>query len=187
MTRCVLTIVAIFININLISQSCEVEVNVSYEGGDPCSFCTVQLTKLDSLSLIDFKYTDSLGIAKFDKVTSNEEVLLRASQFGYQDSIVRVSCYSDSKIEIRLTLHPLSVHLNEMTILDKIALLKKNGDTTTFNLKNIESGFEISTFDIVQRFPGIEISGNKISYHGKPLNEILISDIDISFYFLQGN
>ncbi len=180
MIRWLFILVSILFAFNLVSQTCEIEVHVSYVGGEPCKFCTVQLTKLDSITVLDFKYTDSLGYLKFKTGTYEDEILLRATQFGYRDSIIAVFCNMQDQTEINLVLHPLSLELDEVTIIDKMALLKKTGDTTTFNLEAIESGFEISTFDIVQRFPGIEISGNKISYHGKPLNEILIGDIDIS-------
>ena len=155
----------------MVSQSCDIEAYISYAGGEPCDYCPVQLTKLDCITLLDFNYADSLGYIQFHIDTDEQEILLRASQFGYRDSIVLLSCSIPHPTELNIVLHPLSLDLDEVTIIDKIALLNKNGDTTTFNLKALESGFEISTFDIVQRFPGIEISGNKLNYHGEPLED----------------
>lgn len=179
MTRWICSLYLILFSFNLVSQSCAMEVYVSYVEGAPCVFCAIQLTKMDSISLLDFAYTDSVGYARFIADLGNDEVLVRASQFGYRDSLVHVFCADPQSTMIDIVLHPLSLELDEVTIIDKIALLKKSGDTTTFNLEAIETGLEISTFDIVRRFPGIEISGNKISYHGKQLDDILLGNIDV--------
>lgn len=177
MTRWFLTLISFLFTFQLLSQSCEFSIDVFLENGKPCEYCSIQLTELDSISLIDFSYTDSLGHAMLN-LNIFEKAILKASQFGYRDSIISVHCVDSEKIEFEL--QPLSLNLDEVTIIDKIAILKKSGDTTTFNLEIIETGVEVSTFDIVQKFPGVDISGNEIFYHGRPLKEILLGDIDIS-------
>lgn len=164
----------------LYGQECTLEVTVSLEEDSPCISCPVQLIKLDSISLIGYDFTDSLGKVSFDTDLRKKEFLVRVSQYGYRDTIILASCKEEKSPMVWIQLTPLSLNIDEVTIIDQIALLKKSGDTTTFLLDAIETGSEISTLDIVQRLPGIEIAGNTISYHGKSLDEIHISDIDIS-------
>jgi hypothetical protein len=178
--RFIIVILIVFMTTDLLGQDCIFSIDVKLENNEACSNCTVQLIRTDSITLLGFQYTDSLGHAKISTSFQNDGYIIRVSNYGYKDSILLIHCSRNDQTTIKFTLKPLSIKLDEVTVLDKIALLKKSGDTTTFNLKAFETGSEISTFDIVRRLPGIEISDQGITYHGKNINDILVGDIDIS-------
>lgn len=178
--RIIIVILMVFMTTDLVGQDCIFSIDVKLENNKACSNCTVQLISTDSISLLGFQYTDSLGHAKISTSFQNGGYIIRVSNFGYKDSVLHLLCSRNDQTTIKFTLKPLSIKLDEVTVLDKIALLKKSGDTTTFNLKAFETGSEISTFDIIRRFPGIEISDQGVTYHGKNINDILVGDIDIS-------
>lgn len=169
-----------FSTIVLLGQKCEININVLIENGEICQFCSVQLLSGDSVSLVDYQFTDSIGSSKFHRNIQKEPILIRVSQFGYKDSILLVNCNEQKIINLNIKLNSISLFLDEISIIDKKVILKKTGDTTTFNLKALETGNELSTFDIIKKFPGLDLVGNSFSYHGKKISEIYIDNIDLS-------
>lgn len=161
------------------AQDCNFVVEVKLDG-EKCDYCIIQVLKLDTFSLLDIKYTNELGYVPLNLESKFKNSLIRVSYFGYKDSLSRIDCSRINLDTMRFNLLPLSVSLEELTILDKIALIKKNADTTTFNLKAIQTGNELSTFDIIKKFPGLDLVGNSFTYHGQKISEIYLDNIDVS-------
>lgn len=164
----------------LVGQVCSPRIYVQLENQKPCESCLVQVIKMDSISLLGYNYTDSLGQVQISNSIPEKDFLIHVSNFGYKDSMMVVSCEDNNYPLLKFSLRPLSINLDEITVVDKIALLKKSGDTTIFNLKALEKGNELSTYDIINRFPGIDMTGKGFTYHGKKIDEIFLDDIDIS-------
>src|SRR5690606_2100193 len=129
--RIIIVILIVLMTTDLVGQDCIFSIDVKLENNIACSNCTVQLIGTDSISLLGFQYTDSLGRAKISTSFQSDGFIIRVSNFGYKDSVLHLLCSRNEQTTIKFMLRPLSIKLDEVTVLDKIALLKKSGDTTT--------------------------------------------------------
>ncbi len=175
-----LHIVSVALAVELWAQDCVVELRAFVEGRRPCGQCMVQVLQRDSTTLVAFRYTDSVGRVQLPLPESSDELLIAVSQFGYRDTIFKVRCGVGDTVYSEVFLRALSIALDEVTVIDKLILMRKSGDTTTFHLRAIELGNEVSAFDIVQRLPGVDIDDRQLKYHGKAIAQILLEDVDLT-------
>jgi|GEM_PF-6255565 len=165
---------------NLAAQRCAVGGRVLVEGAQPCEGCIVQVLGKDSTTLLAFTYTDSVGRAWMRLFTRQSRLLIAVSQFGYRDTMLSVRCGAGDSVFFEVQLRVLSIALDEVTVIDKAALLSKRGDTTTFHLRAIQQGNEVTAYDIARRLPGVDIDDRRLKYHGKEIAQILIEDLDVA-------
>ncbi len=160
-------------------QNSKIIGRVFLDDTEGCDACIVRLLDSKGLNLISFKYSDKNGNFRL-KDLKHKDYKLNIHQFGYQDTTLIISSDLEGTNYITVSLKQLSFAMDEISIVDKVALLKKSGDTTTFNLKLLKKGNELTTTDIVQRIPGMNINNEKISYHGKTIDKLFIDKIDLS-------
>ena len=175
-----LYISGIALAVELWAQECVVELRAFVEGRQPCGLCMVQVLQRDSTTLVAFRYTDSAGRVQLSLPEGSDELLIAVSQFGYRDTIFKVRCGLGDTVYSEVSLHALSIALEEVTVIDKLILMRKSGDTTTFHLRAIELGNEVTAYDIVQRLPGVDIDDRQLKYHGKAIAQILLDEVDLS-------
>jgi len=128
--------------------------------------------------VLGFRTTDARG--QFSLAAPEGESRLYLAQFGYQDTILSLHCRSDTLRLGTLTLVPLSLDLEEISVVDKAALLRKSGDTTIFNIQLLETGSEQSVTDIIERVPGFFIDNGYIYYQNKKVEDVLVEGRQIA-------
>jgi len=169
----------VFIHAISFGQGTNIQGKISLLGMKNSDACIVQLLEKDGVGLVKFKYTDKDGSFQFLGL-EDRDYKLNINQFGYQDTLINLSKEGPENYFLNVCLKPLCINLDEISIVDKVALLKKSGDTTTFNLKMLKKGNELTTSDIIRRIPGMDIQNSKVSYHGKTINRIFVDKIDLS-------
>lgn len=139
----------------------------------------VQLLDAKGEMVVAFRTTDDQGKFTMADVKYNTYTL-SYSQFGYKDTSFIIVCNAPDVLIQLITLRPLSITTDELSIIEKAVLFRKSGDSTIFNLKAFETGTEQSVTDILGKIPGFEINGTDIFYNGKSLEAILVEGRDIS-------
>ncbi|HMP30960.1 MAG TPA: hypothetical protein PKD85_15240, partial [Saprospiraceae bacterium] len=161
------------------SQKSTINGSASLSDGSDKEGIIIQLLDKSGVMIQAFRTTDSFGKFTIDDVKYGNYVI-SYNQFGYRDSTFGITTKQKLVTLPLITLFPLSITTDEVSIIDKAILFKKSGDTTIFNLKNFETGSEQSVTDIIQKIHGFEIKGSKITHNGKAMDAILIDGVDVS-------
>lgn len=138
----------------------------------------VQVLSKERDKLISFTATDEHGsfLCSGLPCTSYK---VRFTQLGYRDTFVELVCFC--KVDLApVMLSPLSVELDEISVIDKMVLLKKSGDTTIYNINAFKRGDERSAQDIIERIPGFAFEGKTLKFHGINIDRILVDGYAIS-------
>ncbi len=163
----------------LFAQNCGLSGYVYLADSDHQEGIMIQLLDTTATKLFQFRTTDSTGHFKFDNLKKGFYKVY-ITQFGYSGNQILVQC-NQANIELKnLQLMPLSVNLEEISVIDKMYKLKKSGDTTIFNIKAFESGSEQSVTDIVGKIPGFTVNGTKYFFQNKPIKKVLIDGKDVA-------
>jgi hypothetical protein len=160
------------------AQSCWVKGTVRLSDSKQHGGTSVQLLDLSATKVLSFRTTDVRG--QFSLAAPEGESRLYLAQFGYQDTMLSLNCRSDTLRLGTLTLSPLSLDLEEISVVDKAALLRKSGDTTIFNIQLLETGSEQSVTDIIERVPGFFIDNGYIYYQNKKVEDVLVEGRQIA-------
>lgn len=163
----------------MFAQGCEIRGRSLLSGSDEKAGNMIQLLDTTNTKLIGFRTTDDQGEFKFSALKRGY-YKIRMTQFGYADTILLVHC-NQAVIELNLvTLMPLSVNLEEVSVIDKAFLMRKSGDTTIFNIKAFETGSEQSVTDMVMKISGFSTNGSQYLFQNRPVQNVLIDGRDIS-------
>ncbi len=163
----------------LYAQNCNLSGYASLVDSDHKEGIMIQLLDTTATKLLQFRTTDSTGYFKFNNVKKGFYKIY-ITQFGYKSIQVLEQC-NQADIDLKnIQLTPLSINLEEISVIDKVYRMKKSGDTTIFNIKAFESGSEQSVSDIIMKIPGFSISGTQYFFQNKSIKKILIDGKDIA-------
>jgi len=175
LTVLIVFIIATFAN----AQNCSFRGTITLRDGFVASNSMIHLLSDPENNMIRFITSDSLGYFNLN-ILHEGSYNLRFFEFGYRDTTINVSCKLNSSIDIgEIELLPLSLTMNELSIIDKVMIFKKRGDTTYVNTKYLETGNELSATDIIRNIPGISSKHGKYIFQGKNIDRILLEGIDI--------
>lgn len=138
----------------------------------------VQVLNKEGDKLISFTATDEHGGFSCSGLPCTS-YKVRFTQLGYRDTFVELVCFGNVDLA-PVMLSPLSVELDEISVIDKMVLLKKSGDTTIYNINAFKRGDERSAQDIIERIPGFEFQGKTLKYQGINIDRILVDGYAIS-------
>ncbi len=160
------------------AQGCWVQGTARLSDSEQHGGISVQLLDPSATKVLGFRTTDGQG--QFSLSAPEGESRLYLAQFGYQDTMLIINCRSDTLRLGTLTLAPLSLDLEEISVVDKAALLRKSGDTTIFNIQLLATGREQSVTDIIERVPGFFIDNGYIYYQSKKVEDVLVEGRQIA-------
>ena len=141
---------------------------------------SVQLLDADARALVRFTLSDSTGTFRLEAPTAKRIYTLRAAFIGYRDSLLRIDCDSTLRHEVSIALRPLVEQLDEFTVLEKLQLFRIQGDTTIVDVQQLATGYEESLTELLERIPGLTVSGDRLSYRGKVLEDVTVEGRSVS-------
>ena len=178
-TTYIVVIIFTFPFYNVQAQKCTVNGKVSLDNNVSCEDCLIHLTKENEIEIVKFNTTDSQGEFAIKDISPGD-YSVRVFQFGYRDTIISVSCTEYLSIDLgEIRLNSLSLEMDELTIVDKVMLFKKRGDTTIINTQYLATGTELSSTDIIKKIPGITIENEKYKFQGENIERVLLDGLDI--------
>ncbi|WP_273446071.1 hypothetical protein [Neolewinella agarilytica] len=176
-------VVCVFLVLSLtipcFAQTCMVE-GMAHLGGSRDGRVTVQALDSTKVRLLGFKVSDERGQYRFDQVPAGK-FAIRLSQLGYQDTVYELNCAEGGALTLGPdTLVPLSVDLDEISVIDRAVILQRRGDTTQIDYERLERGHEQSVTDILESVPGLELQANRYKFEGKSIDLVLIDNLNLS-------
>lgn len=161
------------------AQECTVSGKVVFDEDASCENCLIHITKEQEIEIIKFNTTDNHGEFTIKDISPGE-YSVRIFQFGYRDTIISVSCIEGLPNDLGIIrLNSLSLEMDELTIVDKVMLFKKSGDTTIINTRHLATGTELSSTDIIKNIPGISIENERYKFQGKNIDRVFLDGLDI--------
>ncbi len=160
-------------------QVCIVEGIAHLEGSNE-GRVTVQFLDSTKVQLLGFKVADEEGQYRLDKVPTGK-FAVRLSQLGYRDTIHELNCAGGKTFSIGPdVLVPLSIDLEEISVIDRAVILQRKRDTTQVNYQRLERGHEQSVTDILESVPGLELQANRYKFEGESIDMVLIDNLNLS-------
>ena len=129
-------------------------------------------------NILDYTYTNHLGIYKLEIETTNIDFLLEVSNLGYA-TILRNIKIDGNLFNSNFHMEEMAESLNEVLI-EANQKIKINADTTFINVSQYTTKTENTVEDILKRLPGVEVMADgSIKAHGKPIETLLVEGENI--------
>lgn len=151
------------------SQSIEGEVFNSEK--ELLSMVSVQLFQNEKL--ITYTSTNSKGY--FELKAPEGTYTLVVNHWNHQKKSISVTLPSTEKKQIFL--EKKIIELGEVVVNSKALLVKRKGDTLSYNLQGLTNGREENLKQVLDKLPGIKVDPvtGKISANGKEIDDLLIN------------
>lgn len=126
----------------------------------------------DSLSLV----TSSFGSVSWEiKRFPFEYITIQVSSLGYKTKTepFQINRNQYNNIDFYLSEDPLQI--NAIVIKGEAVAMVMHGDTTVFNASAFSTMTGSTLRSLLEKLPGVEITGNTINYNGAPIDRILFN------------
>ncbi len=160
-----------------ISQSNEIKGVVVDIDGIYLEGATVILTN-KNLERKKYTITDSIGA--FNIIADDDMQYIKVTFIGYEAKSIIIE---DTTKIIRIVLNKSIESLDEIKLDYKPAPIVFKKDTVTIDISKFVDGNERKMVDILEKLPGVSLSGNKILVQGKEVKKVLVE----GDAFFQGN
>ncbi|GGZ30626.1 TonB-dependent receptor [Echinicola pacifica] len=148
---------------------------VTDAGNNPIGYATVSVNIVGSDSMVTGVVTDEMG--KFEiEINAEGPLEIIARHIGFEDKIYQVS--EDNKGDLgRIILTESARDLEQVTVQGIGPVLERKVDRLIFNVENsIVASSGGDALDVLQKTPGIRISGDEVSIVGKSSVKVMIDD-----------
>lgn len=148
---------------------------VTDAGNNPIGYATVSVNIVGSDSIVTGVVTDEMG--KFEiEINAEGPLEIIARHIGFEDKIYQVS--EDNKGDLgRIILTESARDLEQVTVQGIGPVLERKVDRLIFNVENsIVASSGGDALDVLQKTPGIRISGDEVSIVGKSSVKVMIDD-----------
>jgi len=164
--------------ISLVTGSClhaQVTVNgtVTDSLGKPVQSVSITLKKNNGIVLA-FAITNNTGSYKmqYNNASVKDTLQVEANAIGFRKQSLPVT----NSVQVsNFKLSAASTKLPNVTVQNNKSMLKKEGDTLTYDVASFSTKQDRTIGDVIKKLPGIEVADNgQISYGGKPINRFYI-------------
>lgn len=156
--------------------------------GQPCTIDgyakLVAVDEIQSSVSVQILDEEKQNVLRFTTVTqgdtfhfvlpSRQIYTLRVAAIGYSDTIILINCRTSRYHQSDVKLRPLIEELSTFTLSEQIQLFTSHGDTTVVAVQQLASGREQSVTELLERIPGIELSGDQFTYRGRQLEDVTV-------------
>lgn len=126
-------------------------------------------------NILSYSISDLEGFYNVKFTTSLKEVKLLIKAFNYE--VVSEIVSNETQIK-NFSLKPTVTNLREVIV--KESVIRKKGDTLSYNVASFASEKDRTIADIIAKMPGIDVlPDGKILYQGKPINKYYIEGLDL--------
>lgn len=155
------------------SQGVAVNGSVSDSLGKPLSGASVTLTKANG-NILAFAITNASGSYKilYNGTFIKDSLHVVANTAGYTKQFKLVT---EATQTLHFRLSASFKKLPDVQVKNNRSLLKKEGDTLSYDVSSFTSPQDRTIGDVIKKLPGVEVAENgQISYGGKPINRFYI-------------
>jgi hypothetical protein len=148
---------------------------------NPISFANVVAYHLQKDTvMLSFAQTDEKGAFSLSVPDSLNEVYLRVSLLGYQDTWKKIILTKNNYLVSEpIVLHSTAVQIQDILVVDK-RTFNASGDTLTINVNTFRDSTEKNIEDLLKKIPGFDVDQEgKIYFKGKQIQRIAIEGEDI--------
>ena len=126
-------------------------------------------------NILSYSISDLEGFYKVKFTTNLKQVKLLIKAFNYE--VVSEIVSNETQIK-NFSLNPTVTNLREVII--KESVIRKKGDTLSYNVASFASEKDRTIADIIAKMPGIDVlPDGKILYQGKPINKYYVEGLDL--------
>lgn len=126
-------------------------------------------------NILSYSISDLEGFYNVKFTTNLKEVKLLIKAFNYE--VVSEIVSNETQIK-NFSLKPTVTNLREVIV--KESVIRKKGDTLSYNVASFASEKDRTIADIIAKMPGIDVlPDGKILYQGKPINKYYIEGLDL--------
>ena len=137
------------------------------------NFFGIQVQLKDSLGrLVQQGITDKNGRIAFFNLPSDKIYILNYFGLGYRNR-KEIKIKSEKKIQ-QIELNTTTIQLNEVEIVAQKKRFVVKGDTISYNAKLYKSETDENVGNIIEKLPGAQLNGNKLTIEGDNVNSILL-------------
>lgn len=146
--------------------------NITDHKNEPITGATVTL-HADSLT-VQAKFTDSLGVFRFDQLHAHRKYTVKVSYLGYKT-------YQSPPVNPSYTFNNLvpeesgETVLNELVVKGRKPMIENEIDRTIVNVDAMPGGNTGSAYSLLEKTPGVSVQNNSVSLNGKSGVAVLIN------------
>lgn len=166
------SIIFLLANVTLFAQTKLTGVVIS-ESGKPIPFAAIQISSSDN-QIRDSTFSNQKGQFTFS-IDKNVTLLLKTNAMGYKEETREIALDTVENKPLKITLHADVIHLEEVSITASENVFEQKSDRLVVNVSQIPSASGLSTFELLQRIPGLLVSDDKIELAGTGSATILIN------------
>ena len=165
----------IILNDNIRGRMSEIKATVLDSlTNEPVGFASVYVIPSKDTTITNFTLTDAKGEAKLDEVPYGSYVF-HVEMMGYKP-YVKERFFREERVDmgtIRLQLEELFLQAATVTDVGNPIIVKQ--DTVEFNASSFRVGANAMLKDLLQRMPGMEITGDgKVKFNGEAIDKLTV-------------
>lgn len=154
----------------------------------PLGNATIQLFKLPEMKYRAGCVTDSLGRYSLNYWGSRSRLLLRVSYLGMEQYEKRYKLRGDrdglkitngqlneSNHNDSIVMKPKVLTQQEVKVIGELKKMYMSGDTLIYNTDAFKVSEDAVLMDLVKKLPGVVYDNGKLTYQGKPIEEIKLN------------
>ncbi len=137
--------------------------------GHPLSETTILLTTAKSSAIAS---TDAGGVFVFNNLKKDRYLI---AVYSINRAAKKVSVFLADDTVVHITLNPLHQSLQELTVTGKKPVIERKGDRIIFNVANSISAAGSNGMEVLEKAPGVKVSGSDIALAGKGTLGVMVN------------
>lgn len=137
--------------------------------GHPLSEATVLLTSSESSQIAA---SDVDGAFIFDNLKEDQYVI---AVYSINHAAEKISLFLKDDTLVHIPLNPLHQSLQAFTVAGKKPVIERKGDRIIFNVANSISAAGTNGMEVLEKAPGVKVSGSNISLAGKGAMGVMLN------------
>jgi hypothetical protein len=122
-----------------------------------------------------FAITDQHGKFSIELIQGKYKIISRYLGYKNDERIIEII---NSESELIIRLFEDSQLINEIVVISAPPPVIYKKDTTIYFADSFAVGDERKLRELLEKFPGLTIEGNKVTYMGKPITKLMVEDKD---------
>lgn len=148
--------------------------NIADSKGQAVSNATVTYRKLNTEIISGYALSDAKGQFSFRITLPDDSILINVKHLSFEEKIIPVK-NEPQKLTIKLT---TKIQTLPDIVVTSLPIYKRK-DTVNYIVDAFASKNDRVIADIIKKLPGIEMDGDRILYHGKPIQKYFINGLDL--------
>ncbi|MBK7635127.1 MAG: carboxypeptidase-like regulatory domain-containing protein [Saprospiraceae bacterium] len=123
-----------------------------------------------------FLFSDNKGNFEIKLDVGKYKLITR--YLGYKNDVREIEISSNVVIELNITLYEDENIIHEVEIIAAPPAMIQKKDTTIYFADSFAIGDERKLRELLEKFPGLTVEGNKVMFKGKPITKLMVENKD---------